>query len=35
MYKISNQIINFIMNAMENWRVELIAEDQNIAEVKM
>ena len=25
MYKISDKVINFIINAMENWRVELLA----------
>ena len=34
-YKISNKIINFIMNAMENWRVELMAGGQTRAKVKI
>ena len=35
MDKISNKIINIITNAMENWRLELIAVSQTIAEVKI
>ena len=33
MYKIFDKIINFIMNAMENWRMKLIAVGQTLAEV--
>ena len=32
MYKISNNIINFIEKAMENWRVQLKAGGQSLAE---
>ena len=35
MYKISNNIINFIEKAMENWRVQLKAGKQSLAEVKI
>ena len=35
MYKISNKIINFILNAMENWRVKLIGGGQTQTEVKI
>ena len=35
MYKISGEIIKFIENTMENWRVELTAGWKNLAEVKI
>ena len=35
MYKISDKIINFIMNAIENWRVDLIERSQIQVEVKI
>ena len=35
MYNIPGQVINFITNAMGNWSVELIAEGQILAEVKI
>ena len=34
-YKISGEIIKFIENIMKNWRVELIAEAKDLAEVKI
>ena len=35
MYKISGEIIKFIENTMENWRVELTAGGKTIAEMKI
>ena len=35
MYKISDKIITFITNTMENWKVELIVGGQTLAEVKI
>ena len=35
MYKISDKIINFITNAMENWRVEWIVRGQTQTEVRI
>ena len=35
MYKISDKIIKFIVNAMENWRVELTVGRQTLAKVKI
>ena len=35
MNKISDKIINFILNSMENWRVEFIARGETLAEVKI
>ena len=35
MFKISNKNINFIMKAMENWKVELAAGCQILTEVKI
>ena len=35
MYKISNKVINFITRVMENWKVELAAREQTLAEVKI
>ena len=34
MYKISGEVIRFIENTMENWRVELTAERKALIEVK-
>ena len=34
MYKISNQIVQFIKKTLQTWRVELTAGGQNLAEVK-
>ena len=35
MYKISDHTQNFISHTLKNWKVELIAEGQTIAEVKI
>ena len=35
MYKMSNKIINFFMEAMENWKVELAAGGQTLVEGKI
>ena len=35
MYKISNEVIKFIKNTMENWRVELTAEGNSFTGVKI
>ena len=35
MYKISGEIIKFIENTMENWRVEQVAEGKSLTEVKI
>ena len=34
MYKISKKIISFIINAMENWKVELMVGGQNLSRGK-
>ena len=34
-YKISNKVINFITEAMKNWKVELTTEEKTLAEVKI
>ena len=35
MYKISDEVINFIKKTMKTWRVELIAEGKSLAEAKI
>ncbi len=35
MYKISSEVIKFIENTMENWRVELTAQEKSLTEVKI
>ena len=35
MYKISDKIINFIMNAVENWRAELTSERHTLEEERI
>ena len=35
LYEVSDKIIDFLTNAMKNWRVETIAEGQTLAEVKI
>ena len=35
MYKISNEVINFIEKTMKNWRVEMTAGGKSFAEVKI
>ena len=35
MYKIPNQVIQFIKNTMQTWRVELTVGEQRLAEVKI
>ena len=35
MYKISDEVINFIENTMKNWRVELTAGGKSLSEVKI
>ena len=35
MYKIFNKIMNFIMNALAKWKLELIVDRQTLAEVKI
>ena len=35
MYKISNEVLNFIEKAMKIWRVELIAGGKSLAEAKI
>ena len=35
MYKIFDKIINFIIDAMENWKVDFMADGQTQAEVKI
>ena len=35
MYKISDEVINFIEKTMKTWRVELIAERKSLAEAKI
>ena len=34
MYKISDDIINFITNSLENWREELTVKRQTLNEIK-
>ena len=34
MYRISDKILNFISNAMENWRVKLTVSGQTLAKVR-
>ena len=33
MYKISDKVVNFILKAMKNWRVELAIRGPTVAEV--
>ena len=35
MYKISDEVVNFIEKTMKTWRVELIAEGRRLAEAKI
>ena len=35
MYKISHDVIHFIENTTETWRVELTAEGKSLAETKI
>ena len=35
MYKISGEVVKFIENTMENWRVELTAGRKSLTEVKI
>ena len=35
MYKISHEVINFIKNTMQTWRVELTAGGRSLAETKI
>ena len=35
MYKISNEVIKFIKNTMENWRVELTARGKRLTKMKI
>ena len=35
MYKMSDEIISLISNAMENWRIELIPGELTLAEIKI
>ena len=35
MYKISGEVIKFIENTIENWRVELQQDEKCLAEVKI
>ena len=35
MYKISDKIINFITSSMKNWKVELTAGGESLAEIKI
>ena len=35
MYKISDEVINFIEKTMKTWRVELAAGGRSLAEVKI
>ena len=35
MYKISGEVIKFIENTMQNWRVELKAGGKSLTEVKI
>ena len=35
MYKISDKVINFITKAMKNWKIELTAGGQSLAEVNI
>ena len=35
MYKIPDEFIKFIEKTMETWRVELLAEQKSLAEVKI
>ena len=35
MYKASSEVIKFIENTMENWRVELTDGGKNLTEVKI
>ena len=35
MYKISDEVINFINKTMKTWRVELTAEGRRFAEAKI
>ena len=35
MYKIPDQVVQFIENTMETWRVELTAGGKSLAEVKI
>ena len=34
-YKISDEVINFITEAMKNWKMELTAEGKTLAEGKI
>ena len=35
MFKISGQVVNFIMRFLENWRVEFSAGEQTLAELRI
>ena len=35
MYKISDEVINFIEKTMKTWKVELTAGERNLAEEKI
>ena len=35
MFKISGQVVNFIIRFLENWRVEFSAGEQTLAELRI
>ena len=35
MFKISDKVMNFTMEAMENWKTELVARRKNFAKMKI